>query len=128
MAKRSAVRNVLMHGFHLLVMVVVGNQIRDTQCGFKVRARLRAHGSGQGAPPGAVLRSMALAAASVKLARRPTSCLHPAPGLPPQLFTRAAAQQIYSNQRLQRWCFDVEDVYLAQRLKVGWGGKSGADG
>ena len=41
-AKRSAVRNFLMHGFHLLVMVVVGNQIRDTQCGFKVRARLRA--------------------------------------------------------------------------------------
>lgn len=35
-AKRSAVRNFLMHGFHLLVMMVVGHQIRDTQCGFKV--------------------------------------------------------------------------------------------
>ncbi|EFN51845.1 hypothetical protein CHLNCDRAFT_27604 [Chlorella variabilis] len=68
-AKRSALRNFLMHGFHVLVMMVVGNQIRDTQCGFK-------------------------------------------------LFTRSAAQQLYSNQRLQRWCFDVELVYLAQRLKV----------
>jgi dolichyl-phosphate beta-glucosyltransferase len=68
-AKRSAVRNFLMHGFHLLVMMVVGHQIRDTQCGFK-------------------------------------------------LFSRSAAQQLYSNQRLQRWCFDVELVYLAQRLKV----------
>lgn len=35
-AKRSALRNFLMHGFHVLVMMVVGNQIRDTQCGFKV--------------------------------------------------------------------------------------------
>lgn len=35
-----------------------------------------------------------------------------------QLFSRAAAQQLYSNQRLQRWCFDVELVYLAQQLKV----------
>lgn len=35
-----------------------------------------------------------------------------------QLFSRAAAQQLYSNQRLQRWCFDVELVHLAQRLKV----------
>lgn len=68
-AKRSALRNFLMHGFHVLVMMVVGNQIRDTQCGFK-------------------------------------------------LFSRAAAQQLYSNQRLQRWCFDVELVYLAQQLKV----------
>ncbi|PSC74459.1 Dolichyl-phosphate beta-glucosyltransferase [Micractinium conductrix] len=67
-AKRSALRNFLMHGFHLLVMAVVGNEIRDTQCGFK-------------------------------------------------LFSRGAAQQLYSNQRLQRWCFDVELVYLAQQLK-----------
>lgn len=68
-AKRSALRNFLMHGFHVLVMMVVGNRIRDTQCGFK-------------------------------------------------LFSRAAAQQLYSNQRLQRWCFDVELVYLAQQLKI----------
>lgn len=44
------------------------------------------------------------------------------PAKPLQLFSRRAAQQLYSNQRLQRWCFDVELVYLAQRLKVGvWG-------
>jgi dolichyl-phosphate beta-glucosyltransferase len=36
MAKRTAVRNVLMHGFHALVTLVVGNEIRDTQCGFKL--------------------------------------------------------------------------------------------
>ena len=29
-------RNLLMHGFHLLVMCVAGNAVRDTQCGFKV--------------------------------------------------------------------------------------------
>ena len=39
MAKRTAVRNVLMHGFHALVTLVVGNQIRDTQCGFKLMTR-----------------------------------------------------------------------------------------
>ncbi len=35
-AKRTAVRNFLMHGFHFLVTLAVGSQIRDTQCGFKV--------------------------------------------------------------------------------------------
>ena len=36
MAQRTWVRNVLMHGFHALVTLVVGRAIRDTQCGFKV--------------------------------------------------------------------------------------------
>ena len=31
-----ACRNMLMRGFHLLVMLVVGDTIKDTQCGFKV--------------------------------------------------------------------------------------------
>ena len=35
-----------------------------------------------------------------------------------QLFTRKAAQVLYSNQRLQRWCFDVELLFLAQHLGV----------
>ena len=35
-----------------------------------------------------------------------------------QLFTRKAAQLLYSNQRLQRWCFDVELLFLAQLLGV----------
>ncbi|KAL4854069.1 Dolichyl-phosphate beta-glucosyltransferase [Chlorella vulgaris] len=69
MSKRNALRNFLTHAFHLMVTMVIGNHIRDTQCGFK-------------------------------------------------LFTRAAAQQLYRNLRLQRWCFDVELVYLAQQLKV----------
>ena len=33
---RHPLRNFLMHGFHVLVMLVVGGAIRDTQCGFKV--------------------------------------------------------------------------------------------
>ena len=35
-----------------------------------------------------------------------------------QLFTRKAAQLLYSNQRLQRWCFDVELLFLAQLLGI----------
>lgn len=35
-----------------------------------------------------------------------------------QLFTRSAARALYSNQRLQRWCFDVELIFLAQRLSI----------
>ena len=33
-------RNLLMRGFHLLVMLVIGNNIKDTQCGFKVGCHL----------------------------------------------------------------------------------------
>ncbi len=36
---RTPVRNFLMHGFHALVTMVVGNEIRDTQCGFKLMTR-----------------------------------------------------------------------------------------
>jgi dolichyl-phosphate beta-glucosyltransferase len=35
-----------------------------------------------------------------------------------KMFTRHAAALLYTNQRLQRWCFDVELLYLAQRLGV----------
>ncbi|MEW5299785.1 MAG: hypothetical protein WDW38_010878 [Sanguina aurantia] len=67
--KRSRLRNFLMHGFHLLVTMVAGSQLRDTQCGFK-------------------------------------------------LFTRRAAASLFSNQRIQRWVFDVELVFLADQLGV----------
>ena len=67
--KRTALRNALMHGFHLLVGSVVGFKIRDTQCGFK-------------------------------------------------LFSRRAARLIFPNQRLRRWCFDVEVLALARALGV----------
>ena len=36
--RRHPLRNFLMHGFHMLVMLVVGNAVRDTQCGFKVNS------------------------------------------------------------------------------------------
>jgi dolichyl-phosphate beta-glucosyltransferase len=35
-AKRSWLRNFLMHGFHALVTLVAGHAVKDTQCGFKV--------------------------------------------------------------------------------------------
>ncbi|EIE18009.1 hypothetical protein COCSUDRAFT_21059 [Coccomyxa subellipsoidea C-169] len=35
-----------------------------------------------------------------------------------KLFTRGAARALYSNQHLQRWCFDVELIFLAQRLGI----------
>ena len=35
-----------------------------------------------------------------------------------QLFTRKSARLLFSNLRLQRWCFDVELVYLAHRFKI----------
>lgn len=69
LAKRSKLRNFLMHGFHFLVTFVAGHAVADTQCGFK-------------------------------------------------MFTRRAAAVMYTNQRLQRWCFDVELLYLAQTLGV----------
>ena len=67
--KRTKLRNFAMHGFHLLVFLVVGGNIRDTQCGFK-------------------------------------------------LFTREAAFDVFQHQRLKRWCFDVELIHIAQRLKI----------
>ena len=38
-AKRTLVRTFLMRGFHLLVKVMVTNNIKDTQCGFKLFTR-----------------------------------------------------------------------------------------
>lgn len=68
-AQRSWYRNILMHGFHALVVLVIGNAVRDTQCGFK-------------------------------------------------LFTREAARLVFYNQRLRRWCFDVELIRLAQAFGI----------
>ncbi|GAX81411.1 hypothetical protein CEUSTIGMA_g8841.t1 [Chlamydomonas eustigma] len=69
MAQRSALRNILTKGFHLLVTLVAGSKIRDTQCGFK-------------------------------------------------LFSRKAALLLFGNQRLQRWCFDVELLHLAEQFEI----------
>lgn len=35
-----------------------------------------------------------------------------------KMFSRGAARQLFPNQRLNRWCFDVELVYLCQRLSI----------
>ena len=37
-AQRSWHRNLLMHGFHFVVLLVAGGAVKDTQCGFKVSA------------------------------------------------------------------------------------------
>lgn len=41
-----------------------------------------------------------------------------------QLFSRRAAVPLFGNQRLQRWCFDVELLWLAEQVRVlvegGW--------
>jgi dolichyl-phosphate beta-glucosyltransferase len=34
--KRNPLRNILMHGFHLAVLLIIGTDIKDTQCGFKI--------------------------------------------------------------------------------------------
>ncbi|XP_031485491.1 uncharacterized protein LOC116254310 isoform X1 [Nymphaea colorata] len=67
--QRKWYRNLLMKGFHLLVLLTAGVGVRDTQCGFK-------------------------------------------------MFTRAAAQKLFTNMRLRRWCFDVELVYLCKQLDI----------
>jgi dolichyl-phosphate beta-glucosyltransferase len=41
--KRSFVRNLLMHAFHICVDLLVGSTIRDTQCGFKLFEADAAH-------------------------------------------------------------------------------------
>ncbi len=38
--KRSFIRNLLMYGFHGLVRFLGVKDIRDTQCGFKVKERI----------------------------------------------------------------------------------------
>mmetsp|Transcript_19170 Transcript_19170/g.64220 ORF Transcript_19170/g.64220 Transcript_19170/m.64220 type:complete len:286 (-) Transcript_19170:358-1215(-) len=38
-ARRSWHRNLLMRAFHLLVVLVIGGAVRDTQCGFKLLGR-----------------------------------------------------------------------------------------
>jgi dolichyl-phosphate beta-glucosyltransferase len=35
-----------------------------------------------------------------------------------KLFTRRAASLLFPNQRLQRWCFDVEILYLSDQLDI----------
>uniref|UniRef100_A0A1I8GDS2 Dolichyl-phosphate beta-glucosyltransferase n=1 Tax=Macrostomum lignano TaxID=282301 RepID=A0A1I8GDS2_9PLAT len=42
-AQRSFVRNLLMHGFHLLVWLCCVRNVKDTQCGFKLLTRDAAH-------------------------------------------------------------------------------------
>jgi len=70
------------------------------------------------------MREAAAGGAAAARARRPAPHEARRAGLsraaPPraQLFTRGAARRLYPSQRLQRWCFDVELLLLAQTLGV----------
>ena len=68
-ASRSLHRTILMYGFHLLVVMLVSGNIKDTQCGFK-------------------------------------------------LFNRATARVLFALMHLDRWSFDIELIYLAEKLKI----------
>ena len=101
-----------MHGFHVVVLLVAGGGVRDTQCGFKVTSP--ALPCLKPGIPSKFLRHLDLALQGCS--GLPATCC--ANMLCAQLFSRRAAQLLYPNQRLQRWCFDVELIYLAQRLGI----------
>ena len=42
MTQRSAIRNLLMRSFHLYLHILVGDLMKDTQCGFKLFSRASA--------------------------------------------------------------------------------------
>ena len=136
-----------MHGFHFLVLLVVGSAVRDTQCGFKVRAVARraflhnactrrgaaaasrpAHAQ---APPCLTMLRPRNPPHTLPISPLPHTHAHPPPPHV-QLLTRGAARLVVPNQRLQRFAFDVELVYLGQRLRVPLGevqvGAQGAKG
>ena len=99
-AQRSKLRNFLTWGFHLLVTLVAGGRIRDTQCGFKVLVH-------------PVCGCLLLPMFAVEISEHPTH----ASRVGVQIFTRQAAAVIFGNQRLQRWCFDVELLFLAEQVQ-----------
>jgi dolichyl-phosphate beta-glucosyltransferase len=87
-AQRTPLRNALMHGFHLAVRLAAGE-------GVVAPIATGAASGGSGGSKGI----------------RDTQC-----GF--KLATRRAAASLFANQRLQRWCFDVELALLAARLGV----------
>lgn len=93
-AQRTPLRNALMHGFHLAVRMAAGE-------GVVAAAASVSGGSGGGGKK----------QANDNPGIRDTQC-----GF--KLATRRAAASLFSNQRLQRWCFDVELALLASRLGV----------
>ena len=137
-ATRHWYRNFLMRGFHLLVLFVAGGSVRDTQCGFKVLCfpalplyDLKLSPCMLGASCGQNMSAVALPMWSchdhfktLQLALQSRYLPWPCNGalrrltLHVQLFTRQAVRTLYSNQRLQRWCFDVELLFLARRCGV----------
>ena len=103
-----------MHGFHVVVLLVAGGGVRDTQCGFKVPicADLQ---TWQSMRVTACQGQLILAFRPAQGFQQPSADIS---NLCAQLFSRRAAQLLFPNQRLQRWCFDVELIYLAQRLGI----------
>jgi dolichyl-phosphate beta-glucosyltransferase len=92
-AQRTPLRNALMHGFHLAVRMAAGEGVAP---------RKQAGGKAGGDKASSSPEHNGI---------RDTQC-----GF--KLATRRAAAMLFSNQRLQRWCFDVELALLASRLGV----------
>jgi dolichyl-phosphate beta-glucosyltransferase len=95
-AQRTPLRNALMHGFHLAVRLAAGEGVVASSAA-----------SGGGAGSGKAGNNHRHNHQGI----RDTQC-----GF--KLATRRAAASLFSNQRLQRWCFDVELALLASRLGV----------
>ncbi|CAN8287168.1 unnamed protein product [Cochlearia groenlandica] len=93
LATRKWYRNVLMKGFHLVVLLAAGPGIRDTQVTF---------------------HSHLLFPCIVSLVSDMLLLLQC--GF--KMFTRAAARRLFTNIHLKRWCFDVELVYLCKRFNI----------
>jgi dolichyl-phosphate beta-glucosyltransferase len=116
-AQRTPLRNALMHGFHLLVRLAAGEGVVAPPA---AAGRSAGEGGGRGA-------------ASCSTTKGAVSCSSAHPRQHPhhrqgggiqdtqcgfKLATRRAAAMLFSNQRLQRWCFDVELALLSSRLGV----------
>lgn len=100
--QRAPLRNALMHGFHLAVRLAAGEGVVAPP------AAAEAGGGGGKKTAGAAGCGPQQGG---KAAIRDTQC-----GF--KLATRRAAARLFLNQRLQRWCFDVELALLARRLGV----------
>jgi dolichyl-phosphate beta-glucosyltransferase len=97
--QRAPLRNALMHGFHFAVRLAAGEGV--------VAPSAAKGGAGGGGGKGEGGRQQQHNEGGI----RDTQC-----GF--KLATRRAAASLFANQRLQRWCFDVELALLASRLGV----------
>ena len=90
--QRSPLRKILMMGFHLLVTFLCVQGVKDTQCGEACTFRL---------------------SCSSQLGVGAAHTISPS-FLGFKLFTRKAAMGLFVNQKLRRWSFDVELLFIVR--------------